>query len=269
MADYREEFPNYPVADMPTLPEGWEDESWHNDVCPSFRNDALRVRLFIDYPKLEDRELEGARFCAYGIDEHGEMPLSDSGQCETLCEVEDFKTALNLIYASRKAFDGKSTDELGDLYGAWLVANGYEGDEPADELLAFGKEVTAEQREWLQAFCAAFKAQEDREDEALKAKNAAAQPEIDPTIYSLASTFADIVFDWTKPEEFAEIKRRNATPQYEKSCATHDFFDANEAMSDAFKRVMKREIDANDEADCALWNSAWDLAKKGWLTKEG
>ena len=60
-------------------------------------------------------------------------------------------------------FYGKNTDQLGDIYGEWLVANGFEGDEPADELLMFSKEITNRQREWLEDFCAAFKAQEDKE----------------------------------------------------------------------------------------------------------
>lgn len=29
-------FPNFPAADMPSIPEGWKDTSWHNDAAPSF-----------------------------------------------------------------------------------------------------------------------------------------------------------------------------------------------------------------------------------------
>ena len=31
------EFPDFPVADYPTLPEGFADSSWHNDACPSMK----------------------------------------------------------------------------------------------------------------------------------------------------------------------------------------------------------------------------------------
>lgn len=38
-----------------------------------------------------------------------------------------------------------------DEYEAWLLANGFEGDEPAEDLIAFGN-TTAEQRAWLEDF---------------------------------------------------------------------------------------------------------------------
>jgi hypothetical protein len=34
---YKIEFPDY--DDTITLPEGWRDVSWHNDICPSFEKD--------------------------------------------------------------------------------------------------------------------------------------------------------------------------------------------------------------------------------------
>jgi hypothetical protein len=86
-------------------------------------------------------------------------------------------------------------------------------------------------------------------------------------IQCLAGAFADVVHEWTTPEELAEIKRRNATEQYgSTSCATHDFFDANMAMDQAFRSTMGRTIDLDSDEDIDLWNAAWDMAKKGWLT---
>jgi hypothetical protein len=49
MKDWRIEFPGFPVEDMPTLPEGWVDASWHNDACPSFVNEGLKAAIFVDY----------------------------------------------------------------------------------------------------------------------------------------------------------------------------------------------------------------------------
>lgn len=42
------------------------DTSWHHDVCPSFTlqghdADALDVRLWVDHPDSDERELDGAR----------------------------------------------------------------------------------------------------------------------------------------------------------------------------------------------------------------
>lgn len=36
MAQWQIEFRDFPVADMPAIPEGWTDSSWRNDACPSF-----------------------------------------------------------------------------------------------------------------------------------------------------------------------------------------------------------------------------------------
>ena len=84
--------------------------------------------------------------------------------------------------------------------------------------------------------------------------------------HALAAAFLDVVWEWTTPEEFAEIKRRNAMPEYRDtgSCATHDFFDANTAMAEAFRRTFGRLPETNEneaDNDVALWNAAWDIAR--------
>ncbi len=88
---------------------------------------------------------------------------------------------------------------------------------------------------------------------------------------AIVNAFVDLVHEATAEEEFAEIKRLNATPEYADCCATHNFFDANMLMADAFERVMGREIELGEETessrdDHALWNAAWNQAKLGWLT---
>lgn len=52
---WKREFPDFKPAEMPDIPEGWEDQSWHNDTCPSFLANGLRV--FIDYADPAQREL--------------------------------------------------------------------------------------------------------------------------------------------------------------------------------------------------------------------
>lgn len=59
---YRTEFPDFDPATMPAIPAGWTDQSWHNDVCPSFTV-FDGVRVFIDYADPALREFpEGERF---------------------------------------------------------------------------------------------------------------------------------------------------------------------------------------------------------------
>jgi hypothetical protein len=60
------EFEDFPVADMPTMPPGFEDCSWHNDLSPSFEHSARGLQLWVDYADPELREFpEGERFVVY------------------------------------------------------------------------------------------------------------------------------------------------------------------------------------------------------------
>lgn len=117
---------------------------------------------------------------------------------------------------------------------------------------------------------------------------------IDTALVSkLADAFVADLRANVSPADFAEIRRRNATPAYDRACASHDFIDANECMDAAFRAVLGRapegtglspevyadpdltdgdiwaleaQAHARHEADLALWNAAWDLAKARSLT---
>ena len=63
------EFPDFPAADMPQMPEGFVDQSWHNETCPGFDNEALGLKIWVDYLDPEMRELQGFhRFTLVAID---------------------------------------------------------------------------------------------------------------------------------------------------------------------------------------------------------
>jgi hypothetical protein len=64
-----------------------------------------------------------------------------------------------------------------------------------------------------------------------------------------------------------EIRRLNAAEApYSGICHTHDFCDANMPMADAFESVMGREVDGENDDDCALWGAAWNVAVTAFLT---
>lgn len=47
---YATAFPDFSAADLPApFPKGFEDISWHNDACPQFWAEGLRLSLWIDY----------------------------------------------------------------------------------------------------------------------------------------------------------------------------------------------------------------------------
>ena len=77
---YQKEFPDF-VLDV-TLPEGFEDTSWHNDVCPSFTDTARKLILWIDYADPDLREFP---------ENHNRFLL------DQLTDMEDISTAKQLI----------------------------------------------------------------------------------------------------------------------------------------------------------------------------
>lgn len=61
------------------------------------------------------------------------------------------------------------------------------------------------------------------------------------------------------PEQFAEMKRRNASPDYSGgACASHDFIDSADCMVRAFVACGYPEP-GMAEIDLSAWN-AWDAA---------
>jgi hypothetical protein len=86
---YKTEFPDY--DDELSLPEGWVDTSWHNDVSPSFEKQFGEVtyKLWCDYPDPDRREVGGEQFtvCVYIEDE---VNFECIAQCNTLQQALDF-----------------------------------------------------------------------------------------------------------------------------------------------------------------------------------
>jgi hypothetical protein len=77
----------------------------------------------------------------------------------------------------------------------------------------------------------------------------------------ITDEYVAILKSWLTDAELIEVNRRNALNEYDGCCATHDFCDSNEAMNEAFKIVVGRDIDCDSGSDCTLCNDAWDLAK--------
>jgi hypothetical protein len=61
---YKTEFSNFDY-DIPQLPDGFVDVSWHNNVSPSFEKplkDNLTLTLWVDYLEASRRECGGSQF---------------------------------------------------------------------------------------------------------------------------------------------------------------------------------------------------------------
>lgn len=85
---WQQEFPDYPVDQFPSpIPAGWVDESWHNNVCPSFiatEADGRALTVWIDYPDPAQREFPDSR--RFSVSVHDE----DGDDCVNALESDDW-----------------------------------------------------------------------------------------------------------------------------------------------------------------------------------
>ena len=94
-----------------------------------------------------------------------------------------------------------------------------------------------------------------------------------PLADRLAADFANLLHGYFRADQWAEMRQRNATPEYGGSvCASHDFCDANMVMLEAFEKHGQAAAchltdgSAEHEASCVLWGEAWAIAKRDYLT---
>lgn len=88
----------------------------------------------------------------------------------------------------------------------------------------------------------------------------------------VAVGFTKVLRSWLTAQEM-ELVVQDASESPYSGCASHDFCDANMAMAQAFKDVFGRppefEPETHEADVCtALWNSAWDLARKGGFDED-
>lgn len=66
LAQWQIAFPDQAADHMPTIPAGFVDHSWHNDMCPRFESEALNLSLWVDHSDPQRREFpEMKRFNVY------------------------------------------------------------------------------------------------------------------------------------------------------------------------------------------------------------
>jgi len=89
---------------------------------------------------------------------------------------------------------------------------------------------------------------------------------------NIGELFASLLKQDFTAQEWLEMRQRNTKQECTAICHSHDFCDANETMAIAFRRVMGRDMVPDEgeisQEDCDLWNSAWNHAKRNYLTGE-
>jgi len=88
MPNYLTEFPDFGTLDFDPSSIGFTDDSWHNDVCPSFVRGDLK--LWVDYADIDRRETGNSRYTLCLMD--------GDGQCiEDLFETEEISLIIERI----------------------------------------------------------------------------------------------------------------------------------------------------------------------------
>ena len=87
---YKNEFSDF-AYDLPNLGDGWEDNSWHNDSCPSLDyplGDGKMLRIWFQESNPEERECGGKQFV---------LVIGEYGDSDHLMESDDLNEVLSYI----------------------------------------------------------------------------------------------------------------------------------------------------------------------------
>jgi len=89
-----------------------------------------------------------------------------------------------------------------------------------------------------------------------------------PSPHELASGFSRVIREWFTADELAECVRRNASEEDPGICHSHDFYDANMAMAEAWELLTSLPCygEGSPDGANALWDAAWNLAKASNFT---
>lgn len=94
-----------------------------------------------------------------------------------------------------------------------------------------------------------------------------------PSPESVAENFAAVLMQWLGPKKFAAMQKINREENADSDCcASHNYCDANMAMDLALRQVCPALGDildeswAENETLCELWNNAWGIAKREYLS---
>lgn len=92
-----------------------------------------------------------------------------------------------------------------------------------------------------------------------------------PTVEALAEAFAAHLFCEMGGDQIVDMMKKNAAEEESQICHSHDYVDANMVMHDAINELCGTVVDhggthPQHDKILALWNDAWVLAKRRFLT---
>jgi hypothetical protein len=99
IAQWQMAFEDQAADHMPSIPAGFVDVSWHNDMCPAFESAALGLTVWIDHSDPQRREFpESHRFAVY-------EGTSETGQADSPVLTADDWSEVVAFIAAREGRD--------------------------------------------------------------------------------------------------------------------------------------------------------------------
>jgi hypothetical protein len=87
---YKTEFPDFDYE--LTIPDGWTDTSWHNDVSPSIEKQVgdIKLKIWCDFKDPNKREVGGKQFTVATYDSNEFEELQDLASFDTFADALTF-----------------------------------------------------------------------------------------------------------------------------------------------------------------------------------
>lgn len=139
---WQAEFPDYPADCVPMLGEGWTDQSWHNDVCPSFIHEESGVLLWCGAGP-DGGDYEFVQMVRDDLHGWQHAPAGDVTllRCDTLGEVRDVLDSLadgasmaSALQSARMRLNQLTADDARQLWADELDF-GYHGGKACPDLI--------------------------------------------------------------------------------------------------------------------------------------
>ena len=86
------EFPEFDQSTLPSIPDTWIDNSWHNDASPSFVVESASVQVFISEANESEREIE-----IQGASRFNVLSIADATLDHCLLSTDDWSAVLSLV----------------------------------------------------------------------------------------------------------------------------------------------------------------------------
>lgn len=114
-----EQFPEFKAEDMPPMPEGFIDNSWHNDTCPCAQrpiDGPYHLVLWVENPKESRREFAGnSRYALV-------LSAGDSNFCEVVIESDSWDDII--LALSPMSLADTLRKRISGVWGVWKFCQG-------------------------------------------------------------------------------------------------------------------------------------------------